>query len=198
MRRAISSVDLIGGGALGLMLGGIAWVLPNLLFLIGLSAGGGFSSIQLTLRLVGLLLLALGLVGLHVLQERSYGGIGRAGFYIAFASTIVHVLVVPFVALLRPLAASPLAPLLALVALASLIGSVGWLVGFLLLGVGTLRAGVLPRWYGVLLLILALVLVAADAHGGFSDYAWPGLILVVLGYALWMRRTAQPEHSSVR
>lgn len=119
MRRGISSVDLIGGGTLGLMLDGIVWVLPNLLFLVELPRGGGFSSIQLTLRLVGLLLLALGLVGLHVLQEGSYGGIGRAGFYVALASTIVYVLLPPIVGLLQLLAASSLAPLLELLALVS-------------------------------------------------------------------------------
>jgi hypothetical protein len=198
MRRAISSADLIGGGAIGLMLGGLVWVLPTLLVLVGLSGGASFSGVQLALRLIGLLLLALGVVGLHALQEGSYGGIGRAGFYTAFVSTIVHLLVLPIVVLLRPLATTTLAPLLALVALVSLVGSVGWLVGFLLLGVGTLRARVLPHWHGVLLIILALVLVVADAHGGFSDYAWPGLVLVALGYGLWMRRGEPAEHSSVR
>ena len=44
--------------------------------------------------IVGLLLLALGLIGLHALQKESYGRIGRAGFHTALAATVVRFLVV--------------------------------------------------------------------------------------------------------
>ncbi len=186
-----SPSTLIWWAPIGFVLAGAAWVAPDLLGLVGY--------VQFTLRLVGMLLLALGLVGLHTLQGESYGNVGWAGFYTAFVATIAQALSALAIILLRPLAATSFAPLLALAALFGLWASLGWLVGFVLLGVATLRAreGV-PRWYGILLIIFALVLVGAHEHRGFSDYEWPGMALVVLGLVLglvlWVRRGTPLEH----
>jgi membrane protein implicated in regulation of membrane protease activity len=64
------------------------------------------------------------------------------------------------------------------------------LVGFVLYGVATLRAGVLPRWYG---LALALSMPVSLPLGVYGTTLF-GLILAVLGYALWSRREATTEH----
>jgi hypothetical protein len=184
-----SSGLIIRWGAIGFMLGGLVWVVPDLLLLGVVSWGVWFAS-----RLVGFALLALGLVGLHALQGGSYGGVGQVGFYTAFGATVTHLLSSLAIYLLQPLAVTPFALLLALAALLSLVAKLGYLVGFVLLGVATWRVRLLARWYGVLLIIFALVLVAVDANRGFRDYEWPGLVLGVLGYGLWVRRetSAQP------
>jgi hypothetical protein len=74
----------------------------------------------------------------------------------------------------------------ALVWLVSPIGLSVKLVGFVLYGVATLRARVLPRWYGVALIVLVPVSVVLLAYGNI----WTGLVLLVLGYALWLRMGA--------
>ncbi len=59
----------------------------------------------------------------------------------------------------------------------------GWLVGYTLLGVATIRARVLTRWCGVLVaaqLPLVIFLMAFYGAGGLAL----GLIWVALGYAL--------------
>jgi hypothetical protein len=59
-------------------------------------------------------------------------------------------------------------------------------LGCTLFGIGTLRAGVVPKWAGALLLLSPIV--AAPLGGLFSR--WPGTVLfgliwVTLGFALW-------------
>lgn len=56
----------------------------------------------------------------------------------------------------------------------------------------TLRAGVLPRWYGLVLIFSMPVSLSSSVYGT----ALFGLALVVLGYGLWVHRgaaTGQPE-----
>ena len=56
------------------------------------------------------------------------------------------------------------------------------LVGFVLYGTATVQASVLPRWYG-----LALIVSLPLAGYGTALF---GLILVGLGYVLWLQRDA--------
>jgi hypothetical protein len=68
------------------------------------------------------------------------------------------------------------------------------LVGFVLYGIATLRARVLPRWYGLALIVALPVSLPLAGYGT----ALFGLILLALGYALWLRSgfaTEQPSHA---
>lgn len=119
-----------------------------------------------------------GLVGLHARQMDSYGRLGRAGFLLAFTGAALA-----FVGQ----ATSGIFPQN---------GTLGWLfsdpgygfqagilltsVGLVLLGIATLRAGVLPRWCGFGLVAL-VVFLALGAYGGFVVV---GFIWLALGYAL--------------
>jgi hypothetical protein len=136
------------------------------------------------LFVVAHLLLAVGLVGLHALQKGSYGRLGRAGFYIALVAIAARVLgAVVFLA-----GSSALEWI-------SLPATLGMLVGFVLYGVATLRARVLPRWYGLALIVSLPVSLPVAVYGTVLF----GLFLVVLGYVLWLRRdatTEQPSHAS--
>ena len=131
------------------------------------------------LLIIALLLLALGLVGLHALQGGSYGRIGLAGLYTALAAIAAQVLGW-FVILVGSAAlwwlVSPVGPLVKL-------------VGLVLYGAATVQARVLPPWYGVLLIVLMPILVVLGVYGNI----WRGLVLIVLGYGLWMHRGASPE-----
>ena len=80
----MATSGLIRWGAIGLMLGGVMWVVLGLSALVGyLQAIPGREDV--VLFVVALLLTAAGLVALHTLQNDSYGLLGRAGFYIAFS-----------------------------------------------------------------------------------------------------------------
>jgi hypothetical protein len=173
-KEHMASSGLIRRGAIGFMLGGATWAV------LGLSAVFGYLQAipgreDVVLFVVALLLTAAGLVALHALQGESYGLLGRVGFYVALAAITARVLgAVVFLA-----GSSALEWL-------SLPGTVGMTVGFVLYGLATLQAGVLPRWYGVVLIVCMPVSLPLAVYGT----ALFGLILVVLGYGLWLRKDA--------
>lgn len=176
----MAAPDPIRWGAIGFMLSGVAW------FVLGLSALLGYLQAipgreDVVLFLVAHLLLAVGLVGLHALQKDNYGLLGRAGFYVTLVA----------VAARASGAAVFLAGSLALEWI-SFPGTLGMLVGFVLYGIATVQARVLPRWYGFVLIVVLPVTLPLAAYGTTLF----GLILLMLGYVLWMRRgaiTAQPS-----
>jgi hypothetical protein len=64
------------------------------------------------------------------------------------------------------------------------VGVLGTLVGLVLYGAATLQARVLPRWCGILFILLmpGTILFGAFISG---EVLWGGLVWLVLGYALW-------------
>jgi hypothetical protein len=174
----MSSSDLIRWGGLAALVSGVAWIVYGLLDLI-VANPEEISPLDILL-IVALLLLAVGLAGFHTLQKGNYGRIGRAGLYTAIAGCLAQAL--GFLYLLLDVEAGWL--------LAA--GSLGLLVGFVLYGVATLRARVLPRWYGVVFIIFWPVAIL------LGDYApiWIGLVWLALGYALWSRRGVAAEQPS--
>jgi hypothetical protein len=67
-----------------------------------------------------------------------------------------------------------------------LLGLLGMLLGFLLLGIATLRARVLPQWAGVaLILVLPVAALLGDYGGGLVL----GIVWLALGYVLLAART---------
>lgn len=168
-------------GAAGLTLGGAAWLVLGLSNVFGyLQAIPGREDV--VLLVLALLLTAAGLSGLHALQGESYGLLGRAGFYVALASLAARAL-------------GAVAFLLGSSALdwISLPGTLGMLIGFVAYGSATLRAGVLPRWYGVALTASVPVSLPLALYGT----ALFGLLLVILGLALWPRKAATPDQPRV-
>ena len=134
-----------------------------------------------------------GLAGLHARQVQSYGRLGTAGFFLAFVGAALA-----FVGQGQS-------------AIFAQKGTLGWLfsdpgygfmvgilltsLGLVLLGVATLRAGVLPRWCGFGLIALVVFL----ALGAFGGFVVVGLIWLALGYALWRQvGTSIEEPSRVR
>ena len=176
----MAASSLIRWGATGLMLDGMMWVLLGSLGAIGLlQAIPGREDV--VLFVVALLLSAAGLVGLHTLQRDSYGRLGRVGFYVALGAVAARTLgAVVFLA-----GSSALEWI-------SLPGTLGMLVGFMLLGVATMQARVLPRWYGLALIVCMPVSLPLAVYGTVLF----GTFLVVLGYVMWMQRNANIEQPS--
>jgi hypothetical protein len=164
-------------GAIGLMLSGMTWII------LGLSAVAGYLQAipgreDVVLFVIALVLLAVGLAGLHTLHNDSYGLIGRVGFYLTLAAVAARILgAVVF-----------MAGSLALEWI-SLPGTLGMLAGLVIYAFATLQARVLPRWYGLVLIMSMPVSLPLAMYGT----ALFGLILAALGYALWLRRTSLPR-----
>ncbi len=117
-------------------------------------------------------------MGLHALQKESYGLLGGTGFYIALVSLAARTLgAVAFLA-----GSSALEWI-------SLPGTLGMLIGFVAYGLATVRAGVLTRWYGLALAFSVPVSLPLAVYGT----ALFGLILVILGLALWSRKGTTTE-----
>jgi hypothetical protein len=124
----MTNSNLIRWGGVAAVFGGVFWVVWSILSRVGTGVAGGSLS-DGSLFLAALLTLA-GLAGLHALQGGNYGGIGRAGFFIATIGLLAQALG----ALLLMAGAEALwlvAPL----------GSLTVLAGLALYGVATLREG---------------------------------------------------------
>lgn len=162
-------------GAIGFALGGVVWILFNLLP-PSQATEAMPSGFALVLYILGILLSVVGLAGLHASQRDNNGRIGQAGFYVVLASSTVAILgsVASF------LGSATLDWLLVVG-----VGVVGAIVGFMLYGIATQRAKVLPRWYGFVLFVL-----------GVYGVQLVGLAQLALGIALWMRSDAVAEQPS--
>jgi len=127
-----------------------------------------------------------GLAGLHARQMDSYGRLGRVGFLLAFVGAALAFVgqatsgIFPQNGTLGWLFSDPGFGFQAGVLLTSL--------GLLVMGIATMRAGVLPRWCGFGLIALVIFL-ALGAYGGF---VLAGLIWLALGYALGSEPQAIP------
>jgi hypothetical protein len=189
------SSNWIRWGALGALLAGIAWLASGLFSLVtGQGAAelqspyaelGTFSyyllEILFSIALAGML---AGIVGFRARQAPNYGRLGTAGFFAAFVGVFF---------MLTSTVASLLAESGDVLNWLFVLGFVGILVGFVLLGAATLRARVLPRWCGILLLVAVLgipVYFALGSYGGAILYA---LVWLALGYGLWSERGASVE-----
>ena len=177
----MSSLNLVRWGALGALLAGATWIAS---FFVDLGSEGpgseilGLPSFYLVEGLIGLALTAtlVGLLGLHARQSTDYGILGTAGFLAALAGTA---LVLANVLLSRVAERNVLDLLL-------LLGLLGMLLGFVLLGIAMLRARVLPTWCGVaLIFVLPVAALLGDLGGGLVF----GLVWLGLGYALLAART---------
>jgi hypothetical protein len=68
-------------------------------------------------------------------------------------------------------------------------------LGLVPLGVATLRARVLPRWCGVLLIVAVMGIPVYFALGNYGGAILYGLVWLGLGYTLWLERGKSAEQS---
>jgi hypothetical protein len=158
---------------LAAMIGGVAFAIDGVLVL---TVDAAWTNV---VYLCAALLMLVGLAGLHALQRRGYGLLGRVGFWTAAVASVGQVL-----GLLVYLTGSDV--------LNWLIFPVGFLVvpvGLVLYGIATLRAKMLPRLYGLGLIFVPPIAVVLGDYGGVLF----GLLWVVLGYALLVRKDRAPE-----
>src|SRR3712207_5508548 len=165
-----------------------------------------------TLKTVMCLFFLLGIAGLYARQVGKAGWLGLAGFLLLTLSwwlqtvfVFAETFILPLLATTAPkfvdgvlgtLAAGRASEvnLGALPALYNLGVGIPYMLGGLLFGIATLRAGILPRWPAGLLAVAAALTPAAALlpHDIQRLAAIPvGLALAWLGYALWSERREQ-------
>ena len=190
----MKGTNLVRWGALAALASGALWVAGGLLHLAypqdPPGALGHFLNYLGTAVFSAAYLGMLGgLVGLHARQMGSYGRLGAVGFLLGFAGTTLAFVgqatsaIFPQNGALGWLFADPGYGFTAGILLTSL--------GLVLMGVATLRAGMLPRWFGFGL-VATVVFLALGAYGGFVVV---GLIWLALGYALGSKESQVAGHS---
>ncbi len=174
------------------MVGGVLWAL----WYVGVSlvGGTGYGTYNRLMPVV-LLLLAVGLLGVHAAQNGSHGRVGRAGFVVALVGLLVMIAgnVADFWVFAER-GYGPASPKHNAWMLFGL-GLFALYAGTVLFGVGTLRARVLPRsgalllliWFPLGFVVSGLLQLAgvpeALAFSGMTGLC--GLGWAILGYALW-------------
>jgi hypothetical protein len=193
----MSSSNLIRWSGLAAIVGGVLIVVSDVLNAV-LFPGEPGSQVMITstwsivqiLGLVALALIALALVGMYACQLQQAGTLGLIAFVIAFGGTLMvfglswsETFLGPLVAEEAPglLSAEPSGAL----AVGSILSLVLFALGWLLVGLVSLRAGALPRVAAVLMIVgalLSFVLTSLDLP------LWSIVLsaaVIWIGYALW-------------
>ena len=163
-----------------------------------------------TLKTVMCLFFLLGIAGLYARQVGKAGWLGLAGFllltlswWLQTAFVFAEAFILPLLATTAPafvesflgiFNGSPGEMNLGALATIWTVSGLMYMLGGLLFGIATLRAGVLPRWPAGLLAVAAALTPAAALlpHDIQRLAAIPvGIALAWLGYALWSERRGQ-------
>ena len=121
--------------------------------------------------IVALLATIFALMGLHTFAQSRYGKVGTVGFWLALAGTF----------LMLVSAAATLSAGQNSLGIAFLGGLLLAVIGYILLGVATLRAKALPTWGGLALILGFPLSVFLNTLGGGIIF---GLTWIGLGYYL--------------
>jgi hypothetical protein len=185
----MSTSDLIRWGGLAGVIAGVAYLLTGIINLftpqnpVFISFSDYLIEILFVVGLVG----TLGAIaGLDFLQRERYGRTGAAGSLTAF---------VGFGLLLVAAVATLLAGGEALDGFFP-VGSLAALVGLALLGSATLRARVLPRWCGLVLIAGYPLTVVIDIATGGAGGILLGIVWALVGYALLSNTGASAQQPS--
>ena len=188
--------DLIRWGGPAAIMGGALWIAGAVItalkpegcigdecYLPGRSMREG-SALDAGLSIAGVLLIALGAAAV-VSRARASGRLGAWGS-VGLIVGLAGVAVLLIAALVQALFYGGDFPYMPLFVLP---GGLALVLGFLLLGIAVLRARVLARWAGVLLVIGALAMLGFNDQNAQALLAIPfGIAWVAIGFALRSER----------
>jgi hypothetical protein len=180
----MSSSNLTRPGGLAAMLGGLLVILV----LIPIHIMNENSVWVNVTWIPTLVLLAMGMVELRSRQQGGLGWLGNTGFFLAVIGTVLFTVVSLGNALYKgPLQTTPPELVQAIEGVVVL----SMMAGTLLLGIATAKAGVLPRWSGLALVIGTLSALILGFIGSENVRLQEAGVLLfgvgwaVLGFALW-------------
>ncbi len=198
------SVPFVRWCGMAAMLGGALWVIGTL---IHASKPRGCVAQECAFRpmresgvldgilmLLSLLLFAAGAMGLVVLARRlgRFGKTGNAGVVVGAIGAALLVVSGLIQALFFG-GDFPLMPYFVIPGVLALV------VGFVLLGIAILAAGVLPRWGALLLIVGALAMLGFNEQTALALLAVPlGVAWSAVGYVLWSEVGAPTGDTSTR
>ena len=204
----MSSANLIRWSGLISLLAGILFALAAFIHPAGEDLAAYNSPNWVTAHLLGwvsVMLMQLGLIGLYARQMERTAWLGLVGFVLAFIGTAFAGAIQFMVATVIPVVAEKATAIFPQVrrppAFAVPLFALGFGLGYVLFGIATMRAGVLPRWSGLLLSIGVLLFMVAEVSReasllrgtlphviGDTGAAVLGLGLAWMGYALWSEK----------
>jgi len=204
----VSTRNLIRWSGLISLLAGILFALAAFIHPAGETLADFLSPNWVTAHLLGwvsLILMQLGLMGLYARQVEKTGWLGLVGFILAFIGTAFGGAIQFMSGTVIPLVAAEAAAIFDQARTAATFAlpllPLGFGLGYLLFGIGTMRASVLPRWSGLLMSIGVSFFVFAIFSQEISLLSGPlphvigdsgaavfGLGLVWMGYALWFEK----------
>ena len=213
-KMKITASSLIRWAGLSAMLSGILFIVIQTIHPLDILSSVTTSrwAIVHYLGVAMCLLGLLGVTGIYARQVEAAGWLGLVGYLLfslfyaltmsfqfaeAFISPVLATAAPTFVEGFLGIASGHPSEvnLGALPAVYTLTGIVGYMLGGLLFGIATFRAGILPRWAAGLLafgIVLPLLGSSLVPHPFDRIFAVPvGLALAWLGYALWSERRAQ-------
>lgn len=201
----VGTQNIVRWSGLALVLAGLIYVIFQPLHPADADPGAALNplwAIVHYLIAVHHLLVVVGLVGVYLVQAEQAGRLGLIGFVAALLANaywvggaIDEALFYPYLAAQQatptpPLELFDLAGPLGAYLLLILAALVVWDLGTILLGLAIVRAGVLPRWGGLLLIVGNVVLNVGGFIPGFHVIRITGGVIMGiayawLGYTLW-------------
>jgi hypothetical protein len=184
----MKTANLIRWGALAALASGVLWIAGGLLTLAYPHSPPDVLGTRLDYLGTSVLSAAYlgvvgGLVGFHARQIGSYGRLGTVGFLLAFFGAALLCVGQATSAIFA--GNSALGWLFDDPGYGFVVGINLFLVGLLVLGVATLRAGVLPRWCGFALIGVVAISVFGAILSAGAAFVAVGFFWATLGYALW-------------
>lgn len=197
----MSTAKLIDWSGLASILAGVFYAVGALLHPVGEDLAAVNSSNWVPAHLVywvSILLLHFGLVGMYARQAEQSGWLGLVGFVLALIGTALVGSILLYVSTVLPLIADEAQSIFDEAAtppdFLQPVFVFGFGLGWILLGIVTMRTGVLPRWSGLMLIIGVTLFVISEA-GTFEETLAHllvtagdiifGLALMWIGYTLW-------------
>jgi len=192
----VEASKLLRFGGLAAVLAGAAIALYNLIEFIAFSGAPmsnlanlpGWAAFNLA-GLMGIALLVVGLFALYAIQAQRAGIVGIVGFALAllgvlqyYGVTWAEAFLLPSVGRAAPAVLDTPDPLLGAGLISTVLLST---LGFVVFALATLRAGVLPRWTAVLMILGAVVPFVTQALGSTLPIGPValGVSLMGMGYA---------------
>ena len=187
----MKTANLIRWGALAALASGVLWIAGGLLTLAFPHSppevlGTRLDYLGTSVFSAAYLGVLGGLVGLHAKQVESYGRLGPVGFLVAFLGAALLCVgqatsaIFPDTSTVGWLFDKPGYGFLAGINL--------FLVGLLVMGIATFRAGVLPRWCGLALIGMVVVSIFGAIVSAGGAFVVIGLVWIALGHALWSEK----------
>jgi hypothetical protein len=200
----MSITKLIRWNGLASILAGVLYALGAILHPVGEDLASVNSPSWVTSHLVywvSATLMLYSLVGLYARQADKAGWLGLVGFLLALIGTAFVGTIFFISSTILPLVAAGSPAIFDQVmtppAFAVPVLVVGFILGYILFGVATMRAGVFPRWSGPLLVLGVSLFMISEmplfdltlSHliATFGDVIF-GIGLAWMGYALWSEK----------